>query len=197
MKLTTKNLVLTGVFAAIATVLMYIETPLPIFPSFLKIDLSTVVTLIAGYVISPVCAVFVALIKDLIHLISTQTGGIGELADFLMSTAMVFTATALRKKLIQYMGEIKATVIGLVAGSLAATFIALLSNYFLLIPFYEKFMPLQAIIDMANDVIPVINNKFTLIMFAFLPFNLLKTLLISVLAFLLERRIKNISVFKL
>ena len=68
----TKKIILIGIFAAIATVLMFFELSLPIFPSFLKLDVSTVIVLIAGYVISPVSGVFVALVKDLIHLMFTH-----------------------------------------------------------------------------------------------------------------------------
>ena len=122
----TKKIILIGIFAAIATVLMFFELSLPIFPSFLKLDVSTVIVLIAGYVISPVSGVFVALVKDLIHFIFfTHTGGIGELADFIISGIMVFTASAVRMKL---KGKKGSAVIGLVLGTVFATIIALLSN---------------------------------------------------------------------
>lgn len=188
----TKKNILIGIFAAIATVLMFFELSLPIFPSFLKLDVSTVIVLIAGYVISPVSGVFVALVKDLIHLMFTHTGGIGELADFIISGIMVFTASAVQMKL---KGKKGSTVIGLVLGTVFATVIALLSNYFLLLPFYEKIMPLKTIIDMSSEVIPKINSKFTLIMYAFLPFNLLKFSLVSVFSYVIYKRIKKTPLF--
>ena len=188
----TKKIILIGIFAAIATVLMFFELSLPIFPSFLKLDVSTVIVLIAGYVISPVSGVFVALVKDLIHLMFTHTGGIGELADFIISGIMVFTASAVRMKL---KGKKGSAVIGLVLGTVFATVIALLSNYFLLLPFYEKIMPLETIIDMSSEVIPKINSKFTLIMYAFLPFNLLKFSIVSIFSYFIYKRIKKTPLF--
>ena len=188
----TKKIILIGIFAAIATVLMFFELSLPIFPSFLKLDVSTVIVLIAGYVISPVSGVFVALVKDLIHLMFSHTGGIGELADFIISGIMVFTASVVQMKL---NGKKGSTVIGLVLGTVFATVIALLSNYFLLLPFYEKIMPLETIIDMSSEVIPKINSKFTLIMYAFLPFNLLKFSLVSIFSYFIYKRIKKTPLF--
>ena len=187
----TKKIILIGIFAAISTVLMFFELSLPVFPSFLKLDLSTVVVLISGYVISPVAGIFVALVKDLIHLMFTHTGGIGELADFIVSAVMVFTAAYARKKI----NNDYSTVIGMLLGIVFATIIALLSNYFLLIPFYEKIMPLQAIIEMSAKAIPAINSKFTLIMYAFLPFNLIKFTLVSVFAYFIYVKAQKTPLF--
>ncbi len=187
----TKKIILIGIFAAISTVLMFFELSLPVFPSFLKLDLSTVVVLISGYVISPVAGIFVALVKDLIHLMFTHTGGIGELADFIVSAVMVFTAAYARKKI----NNDYSTVIGMLLGIIFATIIALLSNYFLLIPFYEKIMPLQAIIEMSAKAIPAINSKFTLIMYAFLPFNLIKFTLVSVFAYFIYIKARKTPLF--
>ena len=187
----TKKIILIGIFAAISTVLMFFELSLPIFPSFLKLDLSTVIVLISGYVISPVAGVFVALVKDLIHLMFTHTGGIGELADFIVSAVMVFTAAYARIKI----KNNYSTVIGMLMGIVFATIIALLSNYFLLIPFYEKIMPLDAIIEMSAKAIPAINSKFTLIMYAFLPFNLLKFLVVSIFAYFIYKKSENTPLF--
>lgn len=187
----TKKIILIGIFAAISTVLMFFELSLPIFPSFLKLDLSTVVVLISGYAISPAAGVFVALVKDLIHLMFTHTGGIGELADFIVSAVMVFTAAYARIKIKNNFS----TIIGMLMGVIFATTIALLSNYFLLIPFYEKIMPLQAIIDMSAKALPAINNKFTLIMYAFLPFNLLKFVIVSIFAYFIYKKSENTPLF--
>ena len=80
-------------------------------------------------------------------------------------------------------------------GIVFATIIALLSNYFLLIPFYEKIMPLQAIIEMSAKAIPAINSKFTLIMYAFLPFNLIKFTLVSVFAYFIYIKARKTPLF--
>ena len=82
----------TAVFAAIATVLMYFEFPLPFMPPFLKVDLSGAVVLIGAFIFGIRPAIVMIGIKDLIHLTQTQTGGSGELADFLMLSTLVIVA---------------------------------------------------------------------------------------------------------
>ena len=72
----TKKLVSIALFAAIATVLMFIEFNIPMTPPFLKVDISGAVILIAVLTLGLKEAVFALLIKDLIHLLSTQTGGV-------------------------------------------------------------------------------------------------------------------------
>ena len=68
---------LIGVFAAISTILMYIELPIPFMPPFLKIDLSGVPILIMGFMYGPLPAIYVTCIKDIIHMFSSQTGCVG------------------------------------------------------------------------------------------------------------------------
>ena len=80
----TRTLTYTAMLAAIATVVMFFEFTFPPFPPFLKFDLSGLPILLAAFLLGPAQAVAVTLIKDLIHLLSTTTGGVGELADFLI-----------------------------------------------------------------------------------------------------------------
>ena len=69
----TRMITLIGVFAAISTILMFIEMPLPLMPPFLKIDLSGVPILIIGFMYGPMPAIYVTIIKDLVHMLSSQT----------------------------------------------------------------------------------------------------------------------------
>ena len=46
--LSTKTIAKVGILSAIAYVLMFISVPLPIFPSFLKIDLSDIPAIFGG-----------------------------------------------------------------------------------------------------------------------------------------------------
>ena len=80
----TSKITYTAIFAAIATVLMYFEFPIPFMPPFLKVDLSGAVVLIGAFIFGIAPAITMIGIKDIIHLTQTQTGGSGEVADFLM-----------------------------------------------------------------------------------------------------------------
>lgn len=78
-----------ALFTALAYVVTFLE--FPIFPAtpFLKLDFSNVFFLIEGFIFGPVEAIVSIGIKECLSLIDTQTAGVGELANFLMSTAFV------------------------------------------------------------------------------------------------------------
>lgn len=181
----TRRLVWTALLSALAAVLMYIDMALPIFPRFLKIDISDLPALVASFSYGPVAGVFTELIKNLIHMFTTSSAGIGEAANFLMGSALVVPAGLIyrtnRTK--------KGAVAGLVAGTLCMTVTAAFANYFILLPFYSHLMPLEKIISMSSAAIPAIHDKFTLILYAVIPFNLLKGALVSIVTIRLYKRI--------
>ena len=69
-----RKLVGTAMLGAVATILMYLEFPIPIMPAFIKMDVSELPALIAGFAYGPVSGVVVCLIKNLIKLPSTKKG---------------------------------------------------------------------------------------------------------------------------
>ena len=95
---TRKNLVSTGtitmtaLLAAISYVLAFLEFPVPLSPSFARMDLSDLPALIGAFAFGPVTGVMIESIKNILQLLSTSTGGIGELANFLMGASYVLTA---------------------------------------------------------------------------------------------------------
>lgn len=95
----TRTLTFTALMAAISTVVMFFEFTFPPFPPFLKFDLSGLPVLLAAFIMGPAQAILVALIKDLFHLLSTTTGGVGELADFLILSAFAVTAGLIHRRL--------------------------------------------------------------------------------------------------
>ena len=108
---------LIGVFAAISTILMFIEMPLPLMPPFLKIDLSGVPILIIGFMYGPMPAIYVTIIKDLVHMLSSQTGCVGELADILvLSSFAVVSSLVFRKNPSQ-----KSAALSMAAGAATIT----------------------------------------------------------------------------
>lgn len=62
-KFNTRVLTGTAMLAAVATVLMYMEFPIPIMPAFIKLDVSELPALIAGFAYGPVAGIVVCLIK--------------------------------------------------------------------------------------------------------------------------------------
>ena len=88
----TRYIAVTAMLSAIATVLMYIEIVVPFMPSFIKLDLSDLPSLIGSFAMGPVYGVVIAAVKNLLHLFFTSSGGVGELSNFLLNAAFVLPA---------------------------------------------------------------------------------------------------------
>lgn len=184
-----RYLTMGALFAALSTILMYFEFPLPLLPPFLKIDLSNVPILIFSFIFGPFPAILVVAVKDLIHFFTaTTTAGVGELADFIVTSSFVITAGIIY--------QIKKTKLGAILGCLAGTIViaisGALSNQYLIIPFYSKVMPIEAIIDMCSKVNSLIVDINSYILYGVIPFNIIKGVIISVVTVLLY---KNLSPF--
>ncbi len=181
----TKKLVSIALFAAIATVLMFIEFNIPMTPPFLKVDISGAVILIAVLTLGLKEAVSALLIKDLIHLLSTQTGGVGELADFIMLTAMAVALWLITRN----NKDVKKVVIGCVAATAALIAAGAITNAYMLIPFYAKvMMPVEAILDMCQKVNPNITSITSYVVWGVVPFNLVKGVILSIITVLLYKK---------
>lgn len=78
-----------AVFTALAFVVTFLE--FPIFPqaSFLKLDFANVFFLFEGFIFGPVEAFVSIVIKELLCFAKSSSGGVGELANLIMSTAFI------------------------------------------------------------------------------------------------------------
>lgn len=178
----------TAVFAAIATVLMYFEFPLPFMPPFLKVDLSGAVVLIGAFIFGIGPAITMIGIKDLIHLTQSQTGGSGELADFLMLSTLVIVAVLIYRA----HKTRKMAAVGCVVGSVAMACMGMLTNYFLIIPFYSAVgMPIDQILALCAAINPSINGMGAYLLVGVLPFNLIKGAILTVITMLAYKKLST------
>ena len=184
----TRRMVWTALLSSVAAVLMYIDMAIPIFPTFLKMDLSDLPALLAAFTWGPAAGVFVELVKNLIHAFTTSTAGIGEAANFLIGSALVVPAGMIYRQFRTKRGALT----GLVAGTLIMALTAALANYFLLLPFYSRLIPLEKIIDLSSRILPAVHDKFTLVLYAIVPFNLLKGVLVSLMTLWLYKRLSSL-----
>ncbi len=183
----TMKIVYIAMLAAVATVLMYLEFALPIFPAFLKFDFSDMPALVASFAFGPVAGVAVELVKNLLHLPATATAGVGELANFLVGSAMVVTAGLVYKR----RHILRGALLGMLGGTVAMMLAGGLCNYFITIPFFSATIaPMEAILGMASKIIPAVTDKLTLVLYTFTPFNLLKGVVISLITLLVYKRIR-------
>ncbi len=186
----TMKITYTAIFAAIATVLMYFEFPIPLMPPFLKVDLSGAAILIGAFIFGIGPAISMILIKDLIHVTQTQTGGSGELQDFILLTLFVVVAVTVYKHHKTRGGAVAGCLLGTVAMSLAG----MATNYLIIIPFYSKvmMMPLEAIFGACAAINPHISGMSTYLLIGVLPFNIIKGAIVTLITMVVY---KKLSVF--
>jgi len=184
-------MVRSALLGAVAAVLWQLRISLPIFPGFLSLDVSDIPALIGAITTGPLTGLLVLLVKNLLDpiIFGTNTGGIGNLADFIMGASLVLPIGFIFKKRDDTIGYI----IGSVAGLVSLVIVSSLVNYFILIPLYSRiFIPLDRIIEIANAINHRVVDIYTLILFAFIPFNLLKGSIVAVLGFIIYRALSPV-----
>lgn len=178
-----------AIFAAMAGVLMLIEIPLPFAPTFYKIDLSELPVLICTFYLGPVAGVVTELIKVLLKLLlrGTSTAFVGDFANFAVGCSFVLPASVVYHA----RPSRRSALMGLIVGTLVMTVFGSAFNAIYLLPKFAELygMPLDAIVGMGTKVNPRITSVSTLVLFAVVPFNLLKGAIDSLLTMLLYKRI--------
>ena len=150
-----------AVLSAVAFVLSFLEFPVPLSPSFARMDLSDFPALIGAFAFGPAAGILIELVKNLLGLISSATSGIGELANFLIGASFVATAG-----LIYRHHKTKNTALfGGIAGSFIMGVVAALANYFILLPLFEQFMPVDQLIASFGEFIPFIKTKRDVVLY--------------------------------
>lgn len=185
-KITPAHLTRIGVLSAISAVL-FIFPEITIIPPIYKLDFSTLPALLAGFSLGPVSGVLVVLIKDITGLLHSSSMGVGELADFLMSASFVYAASIVYKKRHNFKGA----VMGMLLGIVVSTIISALTNYYIMIPFYVGAfnMTNEAIVAMIAKAIPAVTSLWKLILFATVPFNLIKGVVLCLVTMLIYKRL--------
>lgn len=191
-KLGTREIVTIGMLGAIAVVLMLFEIPLPFAPPFYEIDFSEVPVLVGCFALGPVAGILIEFVKILLNLVinGSATAGVGELANFCIGCSLCIPAGIIyqRKK------TKKGAMVGLISGTLIMTFLGCFINAYIMLPTYAKAfkIPIEGLIEMGTKVNASITDLFTFVMFAVVPFNLLKGVLVSSIVILIYKKISPI-----
>lgn len=190
--LNTRTMVKISVLAVIALILMLLDFPLWFAPTFLKFDISDVPALIGSFALGPMAGVLVQLVKNLLNLLveGSGTGGVGEFANFLVGSIYVYTAGLLYYKNKTF----KNAIIGMIIGVLAMTISISIINYYFMIPFYAKLfgLPIDKIVAMGSAVNKYVVDFKTLILYAVVPFNLFKGIIVTLVTLLIYKRVSPI-----
>ena len=188
----THYITYTAIFASLAGALMFFEIPLFFAPSFYKIDLSEIPVLICTFYLGPVAGVAAELLKVMVKLLlkGTSTAFVGDFANFAVGCSFILPAS-----IVYHAKPGRRTALtGMLAGTLVMTVFGSAFNAVYLLPKFAALygMPMEAIIGMGTKINPSITSVSTLVLFAVVPFNLLKGAIDSVLTFLLYKRISPI-----
>jgi riboflavin transporter FmnP len=188
----TKIMVKISSLAVISMILMFLDLSVWFAPPFLKLDLADLPALIGAFAMGPMAGVIVQLVKNLLHLLvqGSSTGGVGEISNFIVGSAFVYTAG-----LFYYRDKnFKTAIIGSIVGVIIMTIIASISNYYVVFPLYAKVygMPMEALIEMGSVLNKNIVDLKTMIIFAIVPFNILKGSIVAILSILIYKRVSPI-----
>ncbi len=176
-----------AILGAAAALLMLLEFPLPFAPSFYELDLSEIAVLVAGFALGPMAGVLTEVVKILLNLIltGTDTAFVGEIANLVTGLSLVLPASLIYK----YRRKFSGAVVGMASGTVSLAAAGSLMNYFVLVPAFSVIynLPLDTIISMGTAVNESITDLKTLILFAVVPFNLLKGLICSVVTLVIYK----------
>ncbi|MBE6665307.1 MAG: ECF transporter S component [Ruminococcaceae bacterium] len=185
----TRPMAVVAVMSALSIVLMMLEFSVPVVPSFLKFDISDFPALLTSFAVSPLAGVAVCFLKNVLHLFFTATSGVGELANFIISSAFVFPAGLLYKRFHTKFGAVLASFVGAVAAALMCVPV----NYFITYPFYAKVMiPMDAIIGMYQAILPSVDGLLEALLVFNLPFTFVKGSICILLTFLVYKPLSPI-----
>ena len=186
-----RNVVLIGMFSALAAVLETLQIPVPFAPPFYKLDFAELPVLVGGFAMGPVPAMLIAVVKNLLKLLinGTSTFYVGEVANALGCMLLSVPAALIYRRHKTKKVAMAALAVSVVIAVIGAVFI----NCFLTIPTYAiAFGGMENIIAMGTAVNPAITNLYTFAIFAIVPFNLLKCSLNALVTVLVYKRISVI-----
>lgn len=181
-----------AMLTAVSEILMLFDISLPFAPGFYKIDLSEVPVLIGCFAMGPIAGVITEAMKNLLSfLFGSTTGGVGEIANFVIGCAMVVPAGLIY----QHRKNRKNAVVGMIAGTFCMTVLGAVLNAYVLLPAYAAvFGGMDAIIGLGTAVNGNITGLMSFVMLAVVPFNLVKGVVVSVVTYVLYKHVSKILI---
>jgi riboflavin transporter len=186
-----KRTAFLSLLSTIGFLLMFVEMPLPGFPVFLKIGVSEIPALIGAILFGPLAGVAVELIKNILHFLLTNQGGmaVGELSNFIAGSTFVVTSVFFIRKI---QAKKVSFWVGTLAGTVAMAIIMSVANYFIFIPAYAYLMgsSVEGMVQFSQSANAGITSLWTLILYAILPFNLIKGIIEALITYPIYNRIR-------
>ena len=185
----TRKMAAVAMLGAVGFVLMFMEISVPIMHVFIKLAFSELPAVLASFAYGPVAGIAVCLLKNALHLLVTNTAGVGELSNFLLGIFFVVPAGLIYRKSHTRKGALIGAGVGCMAYALASVPI----NYFLIYPMFGQFvMPLPVILGMYQTLNPNVETLWQALTQFNLPFNFAKEVLVSAITFLVYKKLSPI-----
>ena len=159
-----------ALFSALAFAVTFLE--FPIFPpaSFLKFDFANVFVLIGGFMYGPAAAIVISGVKECLCLLKSSTGGVGEIANFVVTFSFVIVPTLVYR----FKKGLPVVILTLAAGCVLQVAAGLLSNRYINFPLF-----------MGEGALAAFRSLWIYV----LLFNLIKGVAVSLVTILLYKRI--------
>ena len=188
-KYSTKQIVRISLLSTISFILMFLNTSLPLFPLFLKVDLSEIPSVIMLFTGGIYGAIFVSLIKNILHFAFSQSGGVGELINFILSASFILLIHFFYTKT-------KKIKISLLFSTIIISIVSAFVNYFIMFPLYSIVLGVskQMILNLAASFNPLVVNIGLYFILIIIPFNLVKFTIVSILSYNIINKIKGVLI---
>jgi riboflavin transporter FmnP len=191
LKISTKIIAHAAVWAALVIVTYVLRLPLPfLFPSFLQINASEIILFLSGFILGPAWACILILLRLIMTLPFSTTAYIGELADFIYSLALILPAVMIYRK--------KRNVSGLiVAFSVSVVFHLIVTSLMNALWITDAYLLLYGLtptqfLDIVRITNPqVVDPYWSLVLWVYLPFNVLKNSVMILFTLLSYKRLKR------
>ncbi len=183
-----KQLVLISLFSALGFLFMFIEMSVPIVPSFLKFDISELPALLMSFMYGPVSGVVVCLLKNVLHLTVTSTGGVGELSNFILGAVFCVVAGSIYK----YKRTKGGAIISMLIGAAVMAGVCFFTNLYIMYPFYYNMIPKEAILGMCQAILPSVDSIEKSLLVFNVPFTFGKGVICSLITFVAYKKLKKV-----
>jgi riboflavin transporter FmnP len=167
-----RYLTVTAMLSALAFILQYLEISIPVMPPFIKFDFSDLPALMGCFALGPLSGVLICLIKNLLHLMFSNSMFVGELSNFILGAIFVTVAGLIYK---QKRTRGCALFAG-VAGALVMGAMSIVSNYYIVYPVYYQVMPEDVILGAYQAILPSMRSILQSLICFNLPFTIVKGL---------------------
>ncbi len=184
-----RRLTMAALCGAVAFVLMFFSFSVPVISPFAEFDFSALPELIGGFILGPIGAVEIIVVKIGLKLLFKGSSSLmtGELMNLILSLAYVLPALWYYRRHRTKHGA----VVGLALGTVISVVVSIFTNVYVIFPLYIKLygMNWDSIIDMCSAVNPWIKNIPTMVAFSVVPFNLISRVVTSLITLLVYKKI--------